>query len=83
MNLSPQEFLPHEDMDAEVFNLEEFPWGSEAWEERDALFDSLETVTMLKSLPTQEELLALDTLNSPLPGDAELESFEDFALGEY
>ena len=79
MSLSPQDFSHHEDMDAEISNLEDFPWG-ELWEDSDSLFESLETIATLKSMPTQEELLAIDTWNSPTSGEAE---FEDFALGEY
>lgn len=78
MSLSPQEFSHHEDMDFEAFSVDEFPWD-ESWGESTSLFESLEPLIMLKSMPSREELLAIDTLNTPMPEEAE---FEDFALDE-
>ena len=79
MSLSSQEFSHHEDMDFEPFSAEELPWD-EPWGESTSLFESLEPLIMLKSMPSMEELLAIDTLNNQLTDEDE---FEDFALDEY
>ena len=86
MNLSSTKFSPHEDRDSEVFNADEFPWD-ESWEEPALLFESLESRMIQKSLPSREELLALDTMD-PHGGEADteeadLELWDDFASGEY
>ena len=80
MRLSPQEFSHLEEMDVEGISIEAFPW-IESWEESASLFESLEPMTMLKSMPSREQLLAIDTLNNPLPDEAEFEPFD--ALGGY
>lgn len=86
MNLSSTEFSHHEDRETELFNADEFPWD-DSWEEPALLFESLESLMIRKSLPSREELLAIDTLG-PLPGEADveeadLEEWDDFASGEY
>lgn len=68
-------------MDVEAISVDAFPW-IESWEESASLLESLEPMTMQKSMPSQEQLLAIDTLNNPLPDEAEFEPFDDFALGE-
>lgn len=78
MRLSPQEFSHLQEMDVEAISVEAFPW-IESWEESASLLESLEPMTMQKSMPSQEQLLAIDTLNNPLPDEAGFEPFDDFA----
>lgn len=79
MRLSLQEFLHHEDRDIEpLMCADDLPWD-EAWDESPSLFDPLEPQTMLKSMPSSEELLAIDTLTDQRSDEAE---FEDFAEDE-
>lgn len=79
MSFSPQEFSHHEDMDFEAFSAEELPWD-EPWGESTSLFESLEPLILLKSMPSRDELLAIDILYNPLP---EKDEFKDYALDEY
>lgn len=82
MNLASTEFSHLEDRESEFFNTEEFP-SDEPWEEPASLFESLDALMMRKSLPSCEELRALDTRETPLAAEMELEDWDDFAAGEY
>lgn len=80
MNSPSPEFSPYDDSESELFNADEYPWDA-SWEEPALLFEALESGMIGKPLPSREELLALDRLT--LPGEAEVEDWDDFASGDY